>query len=115
MSVSDFNSKFLSDFKKQVYEIVSKIPKGFVASYSQIAEIIGSKNYARAVGNALHVNPFPREKVPCHRVIKSNGEVGGYAYGSHVKTNMLIEEGVEIINGKVNLEKNLININLLKK
>jgi methylated-DNA-[protein]-cysteine S-methyltransferase len=93
---------------------VAKIPKGFVASYSQIAEVAGSKNYVRAVGNALHVNPYPREKVPCHRVVKSNGDIGGYANGALVKMNMLIGEGVEIVKGKVNLKKHLVNIELLK-
>ncbi len=115
MPAERFSSKLLTEFKRQVYDIVSRIPKGFVASYSQIAEAVGSKNYARAVGNALHNNPFPHEKVPCHRVVKANGEIGGYAHGRDVKMNMLVEEGVEIVKGKVNLKKHLININLLKE
>jgi len=114
MSVSEVNWGFLTCFKRRVYALTAKIPKGYVATYSQIAEIIGSRKYARAVGNALHVNPFPPQIVPCHRVVKSSGDVGGYAAGARVKINMLIDEGVEVVNGKVNLEKNLINIKLLK-
>lgn len=98
----------LSDFRKRVYTVTAMIPKGYVATYRQIAEALGSSKYARAVGNALHANPFPSEQVPCHRVIRSDGVVGGYARGTQLKTQMLQSEGVEIKDGRINLGKNMI-------
>jgi methylated-DNA-[protein]-cysteine S-methyltransferase len=94
-------------FNERCYEILKKVPKGKVVTYKQIANAMNSKAY-RAVGNAMNKNPNPsskKGKVPCHRVIKSNGSVGGYALGQKNKIKMLREEGVEIINNKINLEK----------
>ncbi|MHA1409071.1 MAG: MGMT family protein [Candidatus Odinarchaeia archaeon] len=99
----------ITSFQKKVYEITSKIPAGYIATYSQIACIIGNKNSARAVGNALHNNPFPSSEVPCHRVIKENGEVGGYAKGTREKIKKLTKEGVTIHNGKIDLKKYRVN------
>ena len=67
----------MPDFKKRVLKIVSEIPKGKTLSYKQVAELAGSPRAYRAVGNIMADNNDP--KVPCHRVIKSDGSVGGYS------------------------------------
>lgn len=72
-------------------------------TYRDLAHAIGSKAY-RAVGTAMNKNPFAPD-VPCHRVIKINGEVGEYAYGSAAKIALLLAEGVEIENNRINLIK----------
>ena len=86
-------------FASKVYEATKRIPKGKVATYSLIAKTIGKPKAARAVGNALNKNSF--KEVPCHRVINSNGKVGGYAYGTSGKIEILSKEGIKIENGRV--------------
>ena len=92
-------------FKQDVYDIVRKIPVGKVMTYKQIGERLGSKAY-QSIGQVLKNNPDPKN-IPCHRVIKSNRELGGY-FGhindnvSNIKEELLISEGVKIVNGKVN-------------
>ena len=88
-------------FKERVYKIVSQIPKGRVLSYAEVARRAGSPRAARAVGNLMNLNPFPKEKVLCHRVVRSDGSVGGYATGTKNKIALLKKEGVRIENGKV--------------
>ncbi|MEK9186522.1 MAG: MGMT family protein [Patescibacteria group bacterium] len=78
-------------FEEKVYNVVSKIPKGKILTYKQVARLIGKPKAFRAVGNALNKNPF--KDVPCHRVIRSDGGIGGYAKGSKVKINLLKIEG----------------------
>lgn len=96
-------------FNDQVYELTRLIPKGKVTTYGEIAKKLGNKNYARAVGNALHNNPYPIV-VPCHRVVNSQGNLAKN-FGSHgkIKTQekLLKSEGIEIINYKVDLERYL--------
>lgn len=91
---------------KRIYEAVKKIPKGHVATYGRIAEMAGEPKMARAVGNALHKNPDP-EHIPCFRVVNAKGELSGaFAFGgSGMQEKLLIEDGVEVINGKVDLKK----------
>ena len=91
---------------KRIYEAVKRIPKGCVATYAQIAEAAGDRKMARAVGNALHKNPDP-STIPCHRVVNAKGELAGnYAFGGAWKQAEILEsEGVEVINGRVDLEK----------
>ncbi|MCR5013114.1 MAG: methylated-DNA--[protein]-cysteine S-methyltransferase [Lachnospiraceae bacterium] len=91
---------------KRIYEAVKKIQKGCVATYAQIAEAAGDKKMARAVGNALHKNPDP-SSIPCHRVVNAKGELAGnYAFGGAWKQAEILEsEGVEVIDGRVDLEK----------
>ena len=95
-----------SSTAERIYEVVQKIPSGYVATYAQIAEAAGSRKWARAVGNALHRNPDPG-RIPCHRVVNATGEPAGrFAFGGAVQQARLLEaEGVEVINGKVDLEK----------
>lgn len=100
-------SKNNNSFDEKCYEILKKIPKGRVVTYKQIAEKLKSKAY-RAVGNAMNKNPYPGSEkgfVPCHRVIKSDGSVGGYALGVKKKISMLKKEGVEVVNSKIDLKK----------
>ncbi len=91
---------------KRIYEAVKRIPKGRVATYGQVAEMAGDRKMARAVGNALHKNPDP-ESIPCHRVVNSKGELAGeYVFGGAWKqAENLRAEGVESVNGKVDLNK----------
>lgn len=78
-------------FQQKVYDIVRKIPKGKVMTYKEVAEALGNPSSARAVGNTLNKNRF--KDVPCHRVIRSNGEIGGYYWGTKKKTTILKKEG----------------------
>ena len=91
----------LTEFEKKVYSACAKIPKGKVSTYAQIARAIGKPGGARAVGNALNKNPYPKDNVPCHRVVRSDGSVGGYAHGTKAKIAILKKEGVKIENGRV--------------
>lgn len=87
-------------FQKKVWNLLTKIPKGKVATYSQIAKALGNKNAVRAVGNACSKNPFA-PRIPCHRVVKSNGEIGGYSCGVKKKIALLKKEGVFVRQGKI--------------
>ena len=91
---------------KRIYEAVKRIPKGHVATYGKIAEMAGDSRMARAVGNALHKNPDP-EHIPCFRVVNAKGELAGtFAFGGEdVQAELLRADGVEVINGRINLEK----------
>jgi len=89
-------SREKSEFTKKVYEAVRRIPKGEVASYKEVAEMAGYPGAFRAVGTVLSKNTDPT--VPCHRVIRSDGRVGGYrggrGGGEEIKRARLEEEGV---------------------
>ena len=91
---------------KRIYDAVKKIPYGKVATYAQVAELAGDRKMARAVGNALHKNPDP-DNIPCFRVVNAKGELaGGFAFGgAEVQEKLLREEGVEFINGRVDMER----------
>lgn len=91
---------------ERIYEAVKKIPKGKVATYGQVAELAGNKKMARAVGNALHRNPDP-ESIPCYRVVNAKGELAGeFAFGgAGVQAKLLEADGIEVVNGKVDLKK----------
>ncbi len=86
-------------FNEKVYKLTKQIPKGKVSTYGMIAKALNTKAY-RAVGSALHVNPYS-PIVPCHRIVKSSGELGGFAGGINKKIKMLEIEGIKIKNGKV--------------
>ena len=93
-------------FDQRCYDLLLQIPKGKVTTYREIAHALGSKAY-RAVGQAMNRNPN-LVKVPCHRVVKSNGEVGGYAGGLSRKIELLRQEGVDVSeDGQVDLSKYL--------
>jgi O-6-methylguanine DNA methyltransferase len=78
-------------FTEKVLQIVSKIPKGKVITYKEIAKLAGSPNGYRAVGNILNKNYNP--KIPCHRVIRSDGKISGYNRGVTKKISLLAKEG----------------------
>lgn len=94
----------MTSFTARVYELAAGIPKGRVATYGQVAALAGNPKAARAVGMAMRNNPS-REKVPCHRVVASNGALTGYAFGKGVATKraLLAEEGVTFVGDRVDL------------
>lgn len=91
---------------KRIYEAVKLIPRGCVATYGQVAELAGDKKMARAVGNALHRNPDP-ETIPCYRVVNAKGELAGeFAFGgAGAQAKLLEADGIQVIDGKVDLHK----------
>jgi O-6-methylguanine DNA methyltransferase len=84
-------STTISEFSQKVYDAVSQIPKGQVRTYKDIARAIGAPLAYRAVGNALNKNPYIGQ-VPCHRVIRSDGSIGGFVKGEEVKKKLLLVE-----------------------
>ncbi len=78
---------------EEVYALLSKIPLGKVSTYGDIARALGHPRAARAVGRIIANNPNPIS-IPCHRVVKSNGEIGGFAYGQQRKKEILEKEGI---------------------
>ena len=106
----EFN-KSLLDFslcypiQKKVLDAEAQIPRGWISTYKKIAIAIKHPNSARVIGNALANNPFPII-IPCHRAIKSNGEIGGFQGGIQMKRRLLEFEGIKFTqNGKVLLER----------
>jgi methylated-DNA-[protein]-cysteine S-methyltransferase len=86
-------------FYEKVYELLRKIPKGKVTTYKIIANKLNSNAY-RAVGNACKRNKF-LYKIPCYKVVKSDGSVGEYSKGKRKKILLLRKEGIKISNGKI--------------
>lgn len=103
-----------SDFSKHVLQIVAQIPRGGLMTYRQVAKAAGSPKAYRAVGSILRRNFREREwqlpiedfePVPCHRVIRSDGHIGGFARGPVDKKRLLELEGHIIDNGRIKLPK----------
>lgn len=84
----------------KVYRKLLQVPKGKVTTYSDLAKAVGLKNGQRFVGTIMKKNPYP-VIIPCHRVVKSDGKIGGYSYGEKVKLKMLKKEGIKIKDGKI--------------
>jgi O-6-methylguanine DNA methyltransferase len=84
-----------SDFQQDVWQVLQGIPKGETRSYAQVAMLIGRPLATRAVGTACGKNPMAL-LVPCHRVLQSDGGLGGYRWGLEKKRAILREEGVEV-------------------
>ena len=84
-------------FQLKVWEYLKKIPRGSVKTYSQVAKGIGKPLAVRAVANAIGKNPYPLE-IPCHRVIRSDGSLGGYSGKGGIKTKemLLKKEGITL-------------------
>ena len=96
----------MNTFEK-IYEVVKNIPKGKVATYGQVALLVGNPRWARVVGYALHVNPEPGI-IPCHRVVNREGKVApGFAFGGEgVQRQLLESEGIIFeTDGRIDLEK----------
>lgn len=87
-------SKKKSNFKERVLLVVSKIPKGKVLTYKEVARRAGNEKAARGVGAMMHINVNPR--VPCHRVVGSNSWIGGFRGGVRRKIALLRKEGVNL-------------------
>jgi len=99
----------MTDFERAVLFLVKKIKRGKITTYKIIAEKLGRPEASRAVGRALNKNPFPI-RIPCHRVIKSDGTLGGYKGGLRKKAVLLGREGIPVKNNKiVNFRKFLIS------
>jgi len=90
----------LTSFEQKVLAATKKIPKGQVSSYKEVARFIGCSRASRAVGNALHKNPYA-PIVPCHRVVKTSGELGGFGGGIKNKIKLLALEGIVVKNYKI--------------
>lgn len=105
----------MTSFTEKIYSATRKIPSGKVATYAQIARMIGRPRASRAVGNALDKNPHSylvkglpsRQRVPCHRVVRSDGSLGGFASGAKKKQAILAKEGVVVSGGKIDLKRYL--------
>lgn len=95
-------------FSERTLEVVSAIPKGRVATYGLVALAAGSPRAARAVGQVLHHNPLPGI-IPCHRVVARSGALSGsFAFGGPgMQAQLLEEEGVEVRDGAVDLDRYL--------
>lgn len=110
-----------SAFKKKIYDLTKKIPRGKVATYGQLAVFAGSPKAARAVGMCMRTNP-DAPQTPCHRVVSSQGKLTGYSAnggaqaegrarlraqrdrgGLSLKKQMLLDEGVQFIGDRVDL------------
>ncbi|MBU1200861.1 MAG: MGMT family protein [Nanoarchaeota archaeon] len=107
-----------TSFEEKIYSLLRQVPRGRVTTYGELAKAAKTKAY-RAVGRAMKSNPYSfvrmdaknqndsRAKnpyapiVPCHRVVKSNGEIGGFAHGIKKKIEILKKEGVIVKNNKV--------------
>lgn len=88
-------------FQQKVWAITARIPRGRVMTYADVARRLKTAGY-RAVGGALHRNPYAPQ-VPCHRVVGSDGRLTGYAHGLPQKRRMLEEEGVQFAGSRVDL------------
>ena len=97
----------MSVFEK-IYAVVTKIPEGKVATYGMVAQLAGNKRWARVVGYALHNNP-DQSKIPCHRVVNREGKVAkAFVFGGeNEQIRLLQNEGVEVKDGIVDLDKYL--------
>ena len=89
----------MATFEQKVFAACTQIKPGTVSTYAEIARAIGKPKAARAVGNALNKNRS--RNVPCHRVVCSDGRVGGFARGGREKEKMLGKEGVKIQKGRI--------------
>lgn len=89
----------VTPFQKRVYTKLLEVPRGMVTTYRDLAHAIGSRGY-RAVGTALNKNPFA-PRVPCHRVVNSDGSIGGFASGCAEKIAILKKEGIEVAGSKI--------------
>ena len=92
--------------KQQVYDFLTTIPQGKVVTYGQIAQALGNRRLARAVGNILHTNPDP-SRYPCYKVVNAKGQLSqAFAFGGlQVQQRLLEQEGIEVIDGRVDLKK----------
>lgn len=89
-----------TQLQEQVWKQLKKIPKGKVTTYGELAKAVGKPNAVRAVATAVGKNPN-LVSVPCHRVVRFDGSVGKYAGGTKKKITLLKQEGIDILNNKI--------------
>lgn len=96
----------MNTFRDNVYELIRKIPAGKVATYGQVAKLVGSPKAARAIGMCMRTNP-DAPRTPCHRIVASDGSLHGYSAGNGISTKkeMLLKEGVFFKGDKVDLSR----------
>ena len=87
--------RFATDFHRQVLEALARVPFGRTTTYKELAEQVGNPKAVRAVGSACARNPLPL-LVPCHRVLRADGSLGGYRGGEHAKRFLLALEGTDV-------------------
>lgn len=106
MSQPSTNSQNFAVLAEGVYEFLREIPAGQVATYKQVAEYLGNPKLARVVGNILHRNP-DGDTNPCYKIVNSQGKLSGsFAFGgANEQQHRLEADGIEVINGKVDLAK----------
>ena len=100
----------VTPFQNLVYDAIKLVPEGKITTYKEIAKYLKKPNSYRAIGNALRKNPFAPQ-VPCHRCVRSNGEIGGFS-GEVLKKSkkvikkikLLTDEKVQVIDFKINLK-----------
>jgi len=93
----------MEGFKERAWQICKKIPRGKVSTYSEIAKVL--RTSPRAVGQAMKKSQGIEKGIPCHRVVNSNGRIGGFNQGIKKKIEMLKKEGVEVKNERIDLGK----------
>lgn len=82
---------------EDVYDLLQKIPEGKITTYGDLARALGNPSASRIIGRILGHNPNPI-RVPCHRVVMSDGKLGGYRYGTNKKKELLEKEGLSFTN-----------------
>ncbi len=90
----------MNPFSKKTYSLLCKVPEGKVTTYKELARAAGKPRAARAVGMIMRANPNAPH-LPCHRVVRSGGSIGGYAGGVKKKLALLKKEGISVNAGKV--------------
>jgi len=89
-----------SGISKRIYELISQIPKGRISTYGILANEAGRPKASRSIGQIMSNNPRP-VLIPCHRIVYSNGRIGGYIGGVKLKIKLLASEGIIVKDGKV--------------
>lgn len=90
--------------KRTIFSLLGRVPTGKVVTYKNLAKAVGRPKSARAIGKILSKNK-QAPKIPCHRVVRSDGKLGGYRWGIKNKTRLLRKEGIEIKRGKIDLKR----------
>ena len=78
---------------EKIYKKLLQVPPGKITTYGELSRVICFENGQRVIGQIMKKNPFP-VIIPCHRVVKSDGQIGGYAFGMDIKKSMLVKEGI---------------------
>ena len=85
---------------KKIYKKLLQVPPGKITTYGELSRAIGFENGKLVIGQIMKKNPFP-VIIPCHRVVRSDGKIGGYAFGIDIKKSMLVKEGICIKKNKI--------------